>query len=47
MVLDNIFEMNNVINMPSKTTNNTVIVAKIDEVNPDANPPNKYHCNCY
>lgn len=47
IVLDNILEINSVINMPNKTTNNTAIVANIDEAKPDANPPNKYHCNCY
>lgn len=47
MVFDNIFEIINVINIPSKTTNNTAIVASSDEVNPEENPPNKNKSNCY
>ena len=47
MVFDNSFEIINVINIPSKTTNSTAIVASKDELNPEENPPNKNKCNCY
>lgn len=47
IVLDSSLDINNVIIIPSKTTNNTVIVDKSDDVKPDESPPNKNHRNCY